>query len=226
VRQSTPGEPIIDQFPVFEDDGYTKHSGLLWGDFVTTVWRDGDFYPLSVTVTEIDSCGEYLIGCIPPVVGFWKIEVKVPYNEDIYYLSLVVGDNSLDTIAAQIDAVSDQIDNLAIEITSQIDSILVQLGLIKDGGTGLFVSTDSLHGVKIDLARVLGLLHYNAIVDKQIYDDSTQLLSCRLRVFNDPANVPTVPDGNETFGLLHSYEIVAEYAGLGLLKKYTLKRTL
>ena len=201
MRQSTPGEPIIDQFPVFEDDGYTKHSGLLWSDFDITVWRDGDFYPMAVTVTEIDSCGEYLVGCMPPVNGFWKIEVKVPYNEDIFHMDIVVGDNSLDTL-------------------------FEQLQLIKDGGTGTFVATDSLHGLKLDLSRVLGLLHYNAIVDKQTYDDSTQLLSCRLRVFNDPANVPTVPDGNETFGLLHSYEIVAEYAGLGLLKKYTLKRTL
>ena len=107
------------------------------------------------------------------------------------------------------------------------NSVMGQLELIKDGGTGLFdPTTDPLHYLALDSARVLGLLHQNAIVDNQTYDANGQPITARVRVFDDPSNVPDTPGGSETTGLLQEYSIEEEYAGLGALSKFTLKRVL
>jgi hypothetical protein len=106
-------------------------------------------------------------------------------------------------------------------------SVLGQLEIIKDGGTGLFnSSTDALHYLRFDTARVLGLLHHNAIADRQQYDTNGQLLSCRLRVFDTAAHVPVTPGGTDTIGLLQEYAIEAQYTGAGALTKYALKKVL
>lgn len=200
MRQIVPGEPVVDLFPVFEDDGYTKHSGLVGGDFTTTVWRDGSPYPLAVTVTEEDSSGEYVIGYVPPVDGYWKIEIFVNYNKEIWVSEAIAGDGSL-------------------------ASIYDTLQQIMDGGTGLFdPASDSLYMTSADLTRVLGLLHHNAILDNQQYDPNSQLISARLRVFDTAAHVPSVPGGSETLGLLHEYTIESEWGGLAEASRYALKR--
>ena len=199
MRQAIPGEQIIDQFPVFEDDGYTKHSGLSNGTFVKSVWKDG--YPAAVTVvvSEIGSSGDYKTRFTPNTTGFWHVEVLNSYNYEIWALGAEVRDAS-------------------------VDLIMAELGLIKDGGTGLFVAQDSLHFLKEDHSRILGLLHYNAIVDNQTYDPNSQLTSARLRVFDTKAHVPAVPGGSETLGLLHVYSVNAEYNGLGIVTLYRLRK--
>jgi len=202
MRQIAAGDPVVDLFPVFEDDGYTKHSGLVGGDFTTKAWRDGTPWPLTITVTEEDSSGEYVIGYVPPYDGYWKIEVFVGYSKEYWVSEVVAGESNLDLIYAAIQQ-------------------------IMDGGTGLFdPATDSLHVMAVDLSRILGLLHHNAILDSQVYDSNTQLKSARLRVFDTAAHVPATPGGSETLGLLHEYSIEAEYAGLAVVSRYVLKRVL
>jgi hypothetical protein len=83
-----------------------------------------------------------------------------------------------------------------------------------------------LTSVKADLDRILGLLHFNSIVDKQTYDANDQLLTARLRRFNTASNVPTIPGGNETFGLKHEYLIEAEYIGNNRSNLFTLKKVI
>ena len=107
------------------------------------------------------------------------------------------------------------------------NSIMGQLELIKDGGGGDFDATrDSLHDLGTSLARTLGLLHANSVVDNQTYDVLGQLTAARLRIFDSEANVPTIPGGSETTGLIHEYNVIAEYAGQGVLTNYQLRQVL
>jgi len=193
MRTGIPGEPIIDHLSVFEDDGYTKHSGLTISDFSVTVWRDGNEIPYAVSIVEVDAMGEYLVSFIPSVVGFWKVESWCHYNDDIF--------------ATEVEVRS-----------ADVSSIEELLQNIMDGGTGNFVSEDSLHALKADLRRVLGLLHRNAILDRQTYDDLGRLTSARLRVFTERSKVPAIPGGEEVDGLLHKYTIESTYDAYGETK--------
>lgn len=83
-----------------------------------------------------------------------------------------------------------------------------------------------LTGVKADLSRILGLLHYNAMVDNQTYDSDDQLLTARLRVFNSPSNVPPTPGGLADPNVIQEYAIQAEYTSTNRSRKYTLKKVL
>lgn len=82
IRQVKINVTVVDQFSVFDFDGYTKVSGET--NFVTTVWLDSVENATSVTITEIGTSGEYNIQFTPNNLGFWKVEVKVDYNKDIY----------------------------------------------------------------------------------------------------------------------------------------------
>lgn len=200
ARRAVKDEAFVDQFSVFEDDGYTKRSGLTAGDFTVTIWYEGAELPIAFTISEIDSSGEYEFGFVPSGVGFWKVEIHINFNDEIL---------SSDIEVSEVD----------------IDAINVSLEEIRDGGTGAFVPTeDSLHALSVDLTRVLGLLHHNAILDNQTYDSNFQLTSARLRVFDTAAHVPAIPGGSETLGLLHEYIITGEWSGLGQADLYTLKR--
>lgn len=102
------------------------------------------------------------------------------------------------------------------------DTVMGQLALIKDGGTGLFEGDkDSLHFLTLGFERVLGLLHHNALLDRQQYDTNNQLTYARLRVFENAAAVPASPGGTELG--TQEYEIRAEYDGVNL-KNYSLRQ--
>jgi hypothetical protein len=107
------------------------------------------------------------------------------------------------------------------------NSIMGQLELIKDGGDGDFDETkDSLHDIANNAARVLGLSHQNAMVDKQQYDTNRQLIYARIRVFDSPGNVPATPGGSETSGLIQEYVMESTYVDLNIVDKFTLKKVL
>ena len=199
MHQAIPGEPVIDQIPVYEDDGYTKHSGLTASDFVVNVWANGNPMPTAVSIVEEDASGEYILGFVPTVNGFWKVEILNTYNYDIWFVEVEV--RATDVVG--------------------LEDLLHQ---IMDGDTGLFVPTDSLHSQKLDIIRILGLLHHNAIVDNQEYDTNSQLIRARVRVFDTKAHVPATSGGSETLGLLHIYTLEASYAGLNIVTMYKLLR--
>lgn len=199
VRTAVPGEALIDHFSVFEDDGYTKRSGLTDSDFAVSVWANAMPLGIATAVAEIAG-GEYQLGFVPTIAGIWKVEIHVLYNHEILAMEVEVRD-------------------------ADVDSINYELSLIKDGGSGDFnPATDSLHAQSLSLARILGLLHHNAILDNQTYDAYGNLASARLRVFDTKGNVPAVPGGGETVGLLHQYTIEAEHAGLGAATLFKLVR--
>lgn len=66
---------VVDQFPVYDTDGYTRISGMVQGDFTIIVYYNGVVqvaYP--VTITEISS-GEYKTTFTPNAVGFWVVVI-------------------------------------------------------------------------------------------------------------------------------------------------------
>lgn len=105
MRQGVPGEQVADQFPVFEDDGYTKHSGLAGGTFTPSVWVDGFEHVAAVTVDEIDSSGEYRIAYTPDIIGYWKVEIFNVYNSEYWISEVDVGDATLSTLYADMQRV-------------------------------------------------------------------------------------------------------------------------
>jgi hypothetical protein len=82
-RHATTGRPVVDQFPVWEDDGYTKKSGETV--FTVTIWKDGVVQSIPSSITEIGTSGEYEITFTPDDSGFWLAEVKIPYNEQVWF---------------------------------------------------------------------------------------------------------------------------------------------
>lgn len=187
-REIKVGSAVKDHFPVFEDNGYTKRSGLLAGDFTVEVFLNDTKVSIATPIGEIGSTGEYAISFVPTSVGLWKIQVLADYNKEIWAGSYVAFQELTNTAVDEIYTL--------------------------------------LQSVDADVARVLGLLHHNAILDNQTYDGQGQLTGARLRVFDTAANVPDVPGGSETVGLLHMYQIEAEYSGVGVVSRFALKRVI
>jgi len=82
-REIIVGQTIYDQFPAWELNGFDKKSGLA-GSFIVSIWRDGALQAVPVTITEIGSSGEYRTAFQPNAPGFWFLEVKIPYNRDVW----------------------------------------------------------------------------------------------------------------------------------------------
>lgn len=109
------GEELTAHFPLFENDGITKKSGVT--GFVTTTWRDGVLAPEVVTITEIGTSGEYTAAYTPPVVGPWELEVYDPGTGARWREDVIV-----EQARAQWGfAASDDTTDLAFSVWMQID---------------------------------------------------------------------------------------------------------
>lgn len=83
MRVTYVGEPVIDQFAVWNEDGTSKIPGIT--SFTRISWLNGVSQIMSVTVTEIGTTpGEYMMTFNPPEEGFWKVEVSVPSTGDVF----------------------------------------------------------------------------------------------------------------------------------------------
>ena len=96
TRQIQLGNPLIDQFPVFGLDGYTKVSGETV--FTTSIWKDAIVSGLSSTIVEIDSTGDYKFECTPDAEGFWRVEVLINYNKEVWKSEFVVVSGTVDEL--------------------------------------------------------------------------------------------------------------------------------
>jgi hypothetical protein len=92
------GSAIVDQFPVYAADGYTKVSGVA--GFTYSVWKDAVIQAVVVTITEIGSSGEYLISFTPTSVGVWTCEVHIPTNDQMWYGEYTVKKSELEFSAS------------------------------------------------------------------------------------------------------------------------------
>jgi hypothetical protein len=154
TRQVKINESVIDQFPVFDFDGYTKKTGET--SFTSTLWRDGAVKAISVNINEIGTSGEYKVDFIPDQEGFWKLEILVDYNKDTFAFEYVTVTNDFDDLYAGIRRLlglsheNAFIDNTVHDPDSQLLSARVRIfdskancDLATDGGsetTGLIAT--------------------------------------------------------------------------------------
>ncbi len=143
-RQIPAGEAVIDQFPIWEHDGYTKKTGETV--FTVMVWLDGVVQAAIIpTVSEIGTSGEYKIEFQPDNTGFWTVEVLIDYNKDIWFGEYDAATGSIQDIydvVMRIAGLSHEnifIDNTSYDADGQLISARVRLF---DSGTNCDLATD------------------------------------------------------------------------------------
>jgi hypothetical protein len=130
---------------VWETDGFTKRSGETV--FTTTLWHDGVVSALPVTIVEIGSSGEYLVTFTPNDLGVWVLEVKIPYNEQVWGQTLDVGSDNGE--AQLIVAFEDGTNTLYMDIwldrdgTSVLTADLVSCSIEVFDSTGASLFTEN-----------------------------------------------------------------------------------
>lgn len=148
TREITVGTPVIDQFPIWEEDGYTKKSGETV--FQKRIWLDGVPQGNPITIAEIGTSGEYRAEFTPDAPGFWLLEVKIPYNEEVWFGQYeTVGDIKFGSSMAE-DG-TDFTAAIWVDLDGQrltdVDEISAQ---IKDGAGALVFDLGTVTGPKPD----------------------------------------------------------------------------
>jgi len=87
-REIELGQNVLDQFPVWNSDGYTKKSGETV--FTKRIWKDGVASSVPVTVSEIGATGEYLISFTPDSTGVWLVEITINFNKEVWQGEYVI----------------------------------------------------------------------------------------------------------------------------------------
>jgi hypothetical protein len=146
-RQVQVNSVVTDQFPVWEVDGYTKKSGETV--FTATLWNDGVVSAVSVNIVEIGTSGEYRATFTPDQMGFWVLEIAIPYNEQVWSgefdvasdhgeAQFIVGfDEDTDTLYMDIWLDRDGTSVLASELVS------CSVEVFDSGGSSLFVENSA-----------------------------------------------------------------------------------
>lgn len=111
ARQIVTGTPVVDHFSAFENDGYTKRSGLTAGDFTVTAYQDATVVALTVTITEVGSTGEYEVAFTPATGGFYSIQALIAFNKEIWEGEYEVAPDSI------ADEVIPSLDQLEADLT-------------------------------------------------------------------------------------------------------------
>lgn len=88
--------------------------------------------------------------------------------------------------------------------------------------------TIEINSDKVNILRILGLKHQNALLDQTIYDSVRGgLETARLRVYDTKANADAAfAGGPGTTGLQFEYAIQGEYDTDGILTKYKVSKEL
>ena len=85
MRRLSARQQVIDHFPVYGTNGFTKVQGLGAGDLAITVYRDGQVAAAQVAMAEIaGSPGEYRLSFTPDVAGLWEVEVAYAAGRQVY----------------------------------------------------------------------------------------------------------------------------------------------
>ena len=105
-----------------------------------------------------------------------------------------------------IDNKSDIIISTTNEINNKVDEILID-------STNMDIKLDIIDSkcteISNDLKRVLGLVHENIFIDLPSYDDDSNLISARLRIYSNPISVGT------NNNILATYIIESDSSGPG-----------
>lgn len=90
----------------------------------------------------------------------------------------------------------------------------------------IFVSQSDVDDLAAAVVRLLGLNHENAFIDETAFDVMSQLVGCRIRLFDSRTNAEAATDGGlENTGLIATYTMEAVHEGAGKLKTYRYVKT-
>jgi len=120
TREVQVNVPAIDQFPAFEDDGFTKRSGLIAGDFTTTVFKDSVIQALTVTITEVGSTGEYKTSFTPVSEGFYEVQILIDFNKEIRF-------RDYDVVTELTNAVAIEARDIILDIEATVDQTAIDV---------------------------------------------------------------------------------------------------
>jgi hypothetical protein len=143
-RIITLGQLVVDQFPIWESNGYVKKSGE--SVFTKRLWKDGVADAVTITIAEIGVTGEYKASFTPDDVGFWVMEITIDYNKDVFQAEYTVEAAKLFINATLSDDATTSIFGIWFEENGErltdLDSVAV---LIKDtaGTTVVDLGTDT-----------------------------------------------------------------------------------
>ena len=85
MRRVSARTAVVDHFPVYGEDGFTKVPDLEPDDFAVVVFRDGEVAAVSVELAQIGaSPGEYRLSFTPDQAGFYEIEVAFIAGQQTY----------------------------------------------------------------------------------------------------------------------------------------------
>lgn len=145
-REVVTGVPVIDQFPAYEDDGYTKRSGLTTPtDLVVTIYKDGVPDSTPVTIAEIGTTGDYKLTFTPATDGLYSIQVLIDFSKEVWGGNFHASFSDLSAIQAQVEKI-DKLPTLglaAVATGSLMDRICN-----KDTGKNYNQATDSLEAIR------------------------------------------------------------------------------
>lgn len=186
-RQVQINSVVYDQFPVWEDDGYTKRSGETV--FTATLWHDNVVSALPVSISEIGVSGEYAVSFTPDDMGVWILEVKVPYNEQVWGETFDVGSDQGE--AQLIVAFEDGTNTLYMDIwldrdgTSVLTADLVSCSIEVFGPGGTSIFTDS--SVSPDLDGKFRLSRVETLASNRTYSARVSVTDSRGTVITNQA---------------------------------------
>ena len=99
-RQVKIGEVVVDSFPVFDLDGYSKKSGETF--FTSVLRQDGIDSAVFVSISEIGVSGDYRINFTPDSVGVWMLDVFSDYSKEWWGGEYVAMDGDISDVYSMV----------------------------------------------------------------------------------------------------------------------------
>jgi len=127
TREAEVSVPVLDQFPAFEEDGFSKRTGLNPGDFIATVFQDSVVTALVVTITEIGTTGEYKTSFTPPSIGFYELQILIDFNKEIRFSNYFVVPEFTNTVVIE---TRDKVFEIATSSDAIDEQLAAALGLL------------------------------------------------------------------------------------------------
>ena len=85
----------------------------------------------------------------------------------------------------------------------------------------IFATDSDVDDLAAGIIRLLGLHRENCFIDNTEFDLYSQLISCRIRIFDSKANAEAAQDGDSySTGLIATYTMEAEHEAAGKMKSF------
>ena len=85
MRRVVARTEVVDHFPAYGEDGFTKVPALAPEAFAVTVYRGGEVEDVAVAISEIaESPGEYRLVFTPDRAGAWEVEIAYAAGSQVY----------------------------------------------------------------------------------------------------------------------------------------------